>query len=251
MDNTNIENKATDEKLIVSKDRVKEHGEVYTPSHIVKDMCDLVKDESYDITKTFLEPACGNGNFLVELIDRKMQGAKAVTTQFDDLTEFHRNMFQGVASIYGVDILPDNVADSRTRMINIITEKYREFTGAEKLPIQIKNVVSKILEYNIILGNTLTNEQFKLNVETFDRGPRKGEQKIEVARDACGMPLVDRNITFIEWEFNTDGNVKCTESYIKPSDEIVGTQTFDSWRDLKKLEYTEASKISVADTDIL
>lgn len=124
----------TKEKLIKSKERVREHAEVYTPSWLVKDMCDMVPEEMWeDISKTFLEPACGNGNFLVEILKRKLDKCKDTA-----------DCFVALSSIYGIDILPDNVEESKQRMIEI----FADCCGHEE-------EARAILDRNIICGDSL------------------------------------------------------------------------------------------------
>lgn len=101
-------------KQIKSKQRVKEHAEVFTAEREVKAMCDLIPSEIWEnIKSTFLEPACGTGNFLAEIYSRKLQYCK---TEKDGL--------KALASIYGIDIMPDNVAESRVRLVNMFLDKF-------------------------------------------------------------------------------------------------------------------------------
>lgn len=130
------------EKLTKSKDRIKKYGEVYTPMHIVKKMCDMLGEEDPEvwtvIDKTVLEPACGNGNFLVEILDRKLKLCHSVG---DGLL--------ALRCIYGIDIQPDNIEESRQRMFNMFVNAFPEAS--------LRDIVSAemILENNIICGNSL------------------------------------------------------------------------------------------------
>ena len=135
---------------IKSKERVAQFGEVYTPENIVKDMLDLVKDESYRIDSTFLEPACGNGNFLVEILSRKLETAEKLDKQ-----DYDKNVFIAVSSIYAIDILEDNIQESKARMIEIVKTKYKNYTGSEIGEALLKSIVY-ILERNILWGDGLT-----------------------------------------------------------------------------------------------
>jgi len=110
------------EKQVKSKQRVKDHGEVFTPKHIVNDMLDLVKQETERIDSRFLEPACGTGNFLVEILRRKL----AVVEQRygKSQIEYERYAVIAVSSIYGVDLLQDNVEEARKRLFDIFNEQY-------------------------------------------------------------------------------------------------------------------------------
>ena len=96
------------EKQVVSRKRVADHGEVLTAKREVAAMLDLVKQETERIESRFLEPACGDGNFLTEILERKLRvvAARYVKSQLD----YERNAVLAVSSIYGIDILEDNVA---------------------------------------------------------------------------------------------------------------------------------------------
>lgn len=101
-------------KQIKSKQRVKEHAEVFTAEREVKAMCDLIPSEIWEnIKSTFLEPACGTGNFLAEIYSRKLQYCKS-----------EKDGLKALASIYGIDIMPDNVAESRIRLVNMFLDKF-------------------------------------------------------------------------------------------------------------------------------
>lgn len=128
------------EKLTKSKDRVRQHGEVYTPSFIVKQMCDMLQDNNpgEDIFRpetTFLEPTCGNGNFLLEILNRKLDRCKTTA-----------DCFVALESIYAIDLLPDNVAESKQRMLEIFNAHCGWlFMGKAK----------EILDRRIICGDSL------------------------------------------------------------------------------------------------
>lgn len=110
--------KITDSGQIKSRKRVKDHGEVFTNLREVKAMCDLVKDEIEREGSNVLEPACGTGNFLAEILERKLDavcGGKLV-----DTADGMRRFVLAVASIYGVDILEDNVKQTRDRLLGIV-----------------------------------------------------------------------------------------------------------------------------------
>lgn len=125
---------------IKSKARVRERGEVYTAEREVKAMCDLIpKDEIWsDITKTFLEPACGNGNFLAEIFKRKLRYCKD-----------ERDGLKAMNSIFGIDVMQDNVLESRLRLFVMYNEA---FPRASELAIK---TAAKILAQNIICGDSL------------------------------------------------------------------------------------------------
>ena len=125
-----------DAPLIKSKARVKKFGEVFTPLHIVKQMCDMLDDENggraFDIDKTFLEPCCGTGNFAVEIIGRKLKKCK---TPAEART--------AVNSYYSVEIQEDNVLECRARIAALVAARFPTVD------------VTDILERNILCGDFL------------------------------------------------------------------------------------------------
>ena len=101
------ETKQKANKQIKSRKRVVDHGEVFTNEREVKAMCDLVNDETQRIDSRFLEPACGDGNFLAEILDRKLAVVKKKYRR--SVMDFEKNSLLAVSSLYGVDIMMDNV----------------------------------------------------------------------------------------------------------------------------------------------
>lgn len=142
-----------DKSQTKSKERVRDHGEVFTAEREVKAMCDLVKDETERIDSRFLEPACGDGNFLAEILTRKLQVVKKKYGK--SITDYEKNSLLAVSGIYGVDILYDNVLACRKRMFDIWNDEYsRVCKGAEDE--QMRNAIKFILQRNIVCGNALT-----------------------------------------------------------------------------------------------
>jgi hypothetical protein len=136
------------DKQVVSKKRVSDHGEVYTARREVTAMLDLVKQETENIESRFLEPACGTGNFLAEVLERKL---RVVETRYrKSQIEYERYSVIAVSSIYGIDILEDNVIECRKRLFDIFDQHYRNLFKDECL-----NSVKYILERNIIWGDAL------------------------------------------------------------------------------------------------
>ena len=136
-----------------SIDRVSDCGEVLTPENIVNEMLDLVKNESYRIDSKFLEPSCGDGNFLVKILERKLETASKL-----DKENFDKNIFIAVSSIYGIDIIPINIGMAKKRMIQVVKCAYRDKIGIEIKP-EMRKVIKYVLDANIILGDTLTGMQ--------------------------------------------------------------------------------------------
>jgi hypothetical protein len=144
------------ERQVKSKRRVAEHGEVYTAEREVKAMCDLVKTETERIESRFLEPACGNGNFLAEVLSRKLTVVKARygKSPFD----YERYSVLAMTSIYGVDILEDNVQECRERLY-LIWEREYDANVKKQADDQCRRAVRYILEKNILCGDALTMER--------------------------------------------------------------------------------------------
>lgn len=148
------------ERQVVSKQRVADHGEVYTAKREVNAMLDLVKEETERIDSRFLEPACGTGNFLVEILNRKME---AVRKQFSkNRYEYDLASAQAVSSMYGVELLPDNVETCRQRLLDEFTEHYIKAcpppTGGVKggLSPELERCIRFLLKKNILCGDALT-----------------------------------------------------------------------------------------------
>lgn len=136
-----------------SKQRVADHGEVFTSDREVNAMLDLVKQETDRIDSRFLEPACGTGNFLAEILRRKLA---AVESRYKkSQLEYERYAVIAVTSLYGVDILEDNIIECRNRLFKIFDKQYTSFYK-KKAKEECRTSVKYILEKNIIRGDALT-----------------------------------------------------------------------------------------------
>lgn len=102
------------EQLVKSRQRVADHGEVFTPRWLVDDMLDLVKSETERIDSRFLEPACGSGNFLVPVLERKLAAVQQRHGR-SDFEKRHYSLF-ALMCIYGIELLPDNAAECRENL---------------------------------------------------------------------------------------------------------------------------------------
>ena len=161
---------------IKSKERVQQYGEVFTPDSIVNDMIDLVDNElkkdgtdpNAYIDKTWLEPACGDGQFLIRILYRKLEAVKELPIEQRPLA-----IVRSLSTIYGVDIQEDNVVQARERMLKLLCGKLVETfdinsrydicidTGVE-IKDKLELAVNHILERNIQRGDTLKPEELKL-----------------------------------------------------------------------------------------
>jgi hypothetical protein len=138
-----------DERLVKSKQRVADHGEVFTPEWIIDSMLNLVKAESERIDSRFLEPACGSGNFLVQVLRRKLDGVevKYGTSAF----EKRHYALLGLMCIYGIELLRDNVVECRDNMLEILSD-YLEV----KVPDDLYRASSFVISQNIVHGDAQT-----------------------------------------------------------------------------------------------
>ncbi|HBK02130.1 MAG TPA: restriction endonuclease subunit M [Clostridiales bacterium] len=151
----NIENakKCENKSQIKSKKRVAEHGEVFTNEREVKAMCDLVAQECDRIDSRFLEPACGDGNFLAEILTRKLATVKKLYKS--NPYDFERYSVLAVTSVYGVDILADNVEECRARLFKLWNKEYKAICK-KAVSDETREAVKYILSKNILCGNALT-----------------------------------------------------------------------------------------------
>lgn len=141
-------------KQVKSKQRVADHGEVFTAEREVKAMCDLVDDECLRIDSRFLEPACGDGNFLAEILTRKLD---VVTKRYKkNPYDYERNALLALGSIYGVDLLMDNVLACRERLYQLWDAKYKKAVKKAEQNDEVRESAHYILDKNIICGNALS-----------------------------------------------------------------------------------------------
>lgn len=139
-----------------SKQRITDHGEVFTDEREVNAMLDLVKQETERIESRFFEPACGDGNFLAEILRRKLTVVKSRYGKH--AADYERYSVIAVTSIYGVDILQDNVDDCRKRLFEIWDKDYTAICKKEAND-DCREAVRYILRHNILCGDALTLKQ--------------------------------------------------------------------------------------------
>jgi len=135
--------------LVKSKQRVADHGEVFTPAWMVEAMLDLVKSETERIDSRFLESACGDGNFLTQILRRKLAAVELKYAKSD----FERQHYALLAlmCIYGIELLPDNIADCRANLLEIFAE-YLNLAPADDL----YRAALLVLSQNLVHGDALS-----------------------------------------------------------------------------------------------
>lgn len=133
---------------IKSKQRVADHGEIFTPAWVVEAMLDLVKDETERIDSRCLEPACGSGNFLVQILQRKLV---AVELRYGK-SDYERRHYAllALACIYGIELLADNIAECRSNLLQILAE-YLHLDPAD----DVYRAASYVLSQNLLHGDAL------------------------------------------------------------------------------------------------
>lgn len=187
-----------------SKQRVADHGEVFTAEREVKAMCDLVKQETERIESRFLEPACGNGNFLAEVLSRKLAVVKSRYGKSP--ADYEKYSVLAITSIYGVELLQDNAAECRERLFALWDEAYTA-NNRQAADDQCREAVRFILKKNILCGDALT------------------------LRQADGSPII-----FAEWSLVTGNQIKRRDFAL---DELLNGHTEQMTLDMVGWEYDE------------
>ena len=168
------------EKQIKSRKRVSDHGEVFTGEREVNAMLDMVKSETERIESRFLEPACGDGNFLAEILRRKLVAVKKASKYKGKIfpADYQKKAILALCSIYGVELLQDNVDACIKRLYDIWDKEYTKVMKKEAND-EARSVALYVLKKNILCGDTLTMLK------------------------ADGTPII-----FSQWDFITGDNIK-------------------------------------------
>jgi hypothetical protein len=195
---------------VKSKKRVTDHGEVFTSEREVNAMLDLVKQETERIDSRFLEPACGNGNFLAEVLRRKLAIVEAKYKKSQ--LEYERYAVIAISSIYGVDILEDNAEECRERLFNIFDEQYTKLFKSE-CKEDCRSSVRFLLSRNILWGDALdfTNPETKKPIVFSEWSAINGS--MFKRRDYIFKFLVEQTHQFAM--FNDEGNAAAIDEPIK------------------------------------
>jgi N-6 DNA Methylase len=157
------------EKIIKSKKRVQNHGEVFTPKRIVKKMLDLphIRQACQNLTSTFLEPGAGEGAFLVEVLNKKM---KMVLKNYgNDLTQYENYSLLALSTLYGVELLEDNAQKCVMNMHQVYYEAYQQqaIVHGAKMKNKVLDSAKLIISKNIAQGNFLTKSSASGNPIVF------------------------------------------------------------------------------------
>ncbi len=204
---------------VKSKERVAEHGEVFTAEREVKAMCDLVETQCDNVDATFLEPACGDGNFLLEILGRKL--ARVKKDAKTDAINWEWLSVRAIASLYGVDIMQDNCAECQKRLFEQWNKAYK--TACKKsCNDQTRDSVKYILSKNIVCGNALTMMCVDENQQDTDKYITFAEFK------TCGKPYMLKRR-----DYRLDVLLKANESPTKQRQLTLGDDKDDIYRYLE------------------
>ena len=196
---------------IKSKERVAEHGEVFTNEREVNAMLDLVKDETERIESRFLEPACGDGNFLIEILRRKLAVVKRQYGHRNSRADYEKYSIIALSSIYGVDIMEDNAVECRKRLFDEWNISYSKQCGTEAND-ECREAAKYILEHNILCGDALTmlrNDETPIifaqwDLVTGNKIKRRDYRLDQLMRDRSDQIDMDTYLSNMVYDTETD-----------------------------------------------
>lgn len=141
-------------RRIKSRERVSAYGEVFTADREVNAMLDLVKEETERIDSRFLEPACGNGNFLARILERKLTVVQRRYAA--SRPDYELYAFLAAASLYGIELLKDNVEECRARLFRILHDAYLTRFPQTHPDSEYLQTIRYVFRRNILWGDALT-----------------------------------------------------------------------------------------------
>ena len=165
------------EEQVKSKQRVADHGEVFTPAWMVEAMLDLVKEETERIDSRFLEPACGDGNFLVQVLRRKLTAVELKYSRYN--FERYNYALLALMCIYGIELLPDNIVECRTNLLRI----FAEYLNLQESDDRYRAAFYVLLQ-NLVHGDALKMRTHDDHAITFAEWGYLGKGKFQ-RRDFC------------------------------------------------------------------
>ena len=211
---------------IKSRQRVADHGEVFTNPREVNAMLDLVRDESFRLDSRFLEPACGDGNFLIEILRRKLSLLSSIKSQ----TEWEFKSLIAAGSCYGIELLEDNAEACRERLFGEVVGHIGQMGRMGDLGDYGKSL-RYMLQKNIVCGDALTYRTADGKPITF-----------------CEWTPIAGSMQFARRDFQFDFLVNQTHQY-SLFDEQGEAQSFDEpVRSYPPLHYTQLYHYEEQDT---
>lgn len=155
---------------IRSEERVRELAEVFTSENMVANMLDLVGNYTHNINARFLEPTCGHGNFLVQILKRKLE---TVNNRYKKSKEHEFYSLVAITSLYGVDIEEQNIEETRKRLRDIITSNHKKAVKRAERIQHFDKLVDVVLKTNFVTGNMMTEVSKIFFVEYLTPEPLK------------------------------------------------------------------------------
>lgn len=155
-----LKNTSEEKELIKSKERVQHHGEVFTPKWMVKKMLSepAIQEKLHDLHATFFEPSAGEGAFLKEILHQKLE----YVDQISNKSTWKNNALWALMSIYGIELLEDNLIKAKRAMMDVFINHYQAFMQkALSRNTDLYKAVKYVIEVNIVQGNTLTFKNSK------------------------------------------------------------------------------------------
>jgi hypothetical protein len=185
-----------EEQIVKSRIRVKSYGEVFTPRHMVDRMLDLVREELESgpdfVDKTFLEPAAGDGNFLVAILQRKL---RAIEQRVEPALWPRESLF-ALASIYGIELLEDNHADAKLAMLDEFLAFHHRHGTPCTPRTNLHRAAAFLIDTNIVRGNTLTGLDWRGREIQFSWWHRSAENPGIVVREPFSFRSLREDATF-------------------------------------------------------
>ncbi|MDP2289111.1 MAG: type III restriction endonuclease subunit M [Actinomycetota bacterium] len=175
-----------------SKDRVRDLAEVFTHQREIEAMLDQLPDAFMALDVKFLEPACGSGNFLTEILRRKLRLVSKHDCAIQE--QYEHRLLRAAASIYGVDISPENITEARARMAHVMLEHYQRDANTVEPTPGFLTAAALILGDNIVLGDTLNDAD---DIELCDWQPHPGGCFVRVWSNAL-VPEDQRHLFWVE-----------------------------------------------------
>lgn len=202
-------------KLIKSKSRVQKHGEVFTPDWMVKKMLSepAIQEKIKDIRATFFEPSVGEGAFVTEILHQKLNHVDEISSK----SNWVENALWVVASIYGIELLTDNLIMAKQNLVNVLIEHYQNFYQKElSKNTDLYKSARYIIDNNIVQGNALTYLNNSNNLIVFSEWEKRGD-KVKQSQFTF-KSLVDDN--FNSFDINRqlellDENKSLSDEFIK------------------------------------
>ena len=190
-----------------SKQRIRDHGEVFTAEREVNAMIDLVADEATRANTRFLEPTCGTGNFLVAILKRKLDATAPLYDKSP--ATYQQTALTALASIYGIDILQDNVVESQLRLLDTLKTEFNRVAHHD-LPAHCDAVAHDIVSTNIVCGDFLTAKTHKkkpIIVTEWEFTEEEQVSRREFRLDELMMAQEQSLFTSL-WEGESDGQCR-------------------------------------------